>query len=317
MKKTFLIFGFLSLFFAFRTQAAENPATLTARAWPRRITVGGEVRLLVRVTHLEAFSVALPGPSLNISPFEIKSVRRLSLKTDRGMTKENFEIVVTAFKVGDLKIPPIRIPITGPGGQPSAVTTPSIDVKVNSVLPAEGGKDSGKKDIRPIKNVISLDPDLLKSLLLGGLVLILSVILAARIFLRRKKKKLAEDPEARFPAHRRAELELERLLKKDLLSSGKFKEHYSELSGILKRYLERRYAIKTPDLTTSEILSLLKKKDFEPAIREDIKEILEASDLVKFANWNPPKILSDELSGRLLGLVQRTREEDAPKERKK
>ena len=316
MKKFYLAFGFLAFLWILPLLGqAESAISVKARAWPRSVTVGGEVRLLISVTRLKGFSVDSPAPSLNISPFEMKSVRRLSALEENGVAQENFELVVTAFSVGDLKIPSIPIFYRSSSGETGSVLTPPIAVKIVSVISTGGGKDS-VKDIRPIKNVISLAPHLLRSIVLGGLAFILSVILAVRIILRRKKRKSPEDPEAHLAAHRRAELELERLQKKELLLSGKIKEHYSELSAILKRYLDRRYKLLTSDLTTAEVGALLKRNNFESSVCAKVMEILEASDLVKFANWNPPRALGDQLAQHFLNLVEETRQEENPVEKK-
>lgn len=280
-----------------------------ARAWPKTVTMGDEIRVLVEVTCLRGFSIEPPAPA-DFDPFEVKSARRLPSVKERGISQENFELIVTAFKIGDFAIPPVRISYTDPSGDPGSLTTPPINIKVIGVI-----KDAGK-DIRPIKNVVSLAPGLLRALILGGLAFILSVLLAARILLRRKHKT-AVDPEALLPAHERARLELERLRQKGWVAAGKIKEHTSELSSILKRYLQRRYAAELLDLTTSESIVLLRERDLDLAVRDGVKEILETSDLVKFADWVPPRNLSDELVKKLTDLVERTKEIEAPKPKDK
>ena len=307
MKKYFVLWTALFLLPA-AVSCAENAITVKARAWPKTVTMGDEIRVLVQVTRLQGFSIEPPAPA-DLKPFEVKSVRRLPSVEERGISQENFELIITAFKIGDFKIPPVRISYTDPSGDPGDLTTPPIDVKVVGVI-----KDAGK-DIRPIKNVVSLAPGLLRTLILGGLAFILSLILAVRTLLRRKKKTVV-DPESYLPAHERAFLEIERLQQKGWNPAGKIKEHYSEISGILKRYLERRYTMQTLDLTTSEILALLRERDFDLAIRDGVKEILEASDLVKFANWVPPRNLSDELIKKLSNLVDRTKEIETAKDKK-
>ena len=279
-----------------------------ARAWPKTVTMGDEIRVLVQVTRLQGFSVEPPAPS-DLAPFEVKSVRQLPSVEEHGISQENFELIVTAFKIGDLKIPAIRVDYKDSSGNPGSLTTPPIGIKVVGVI-----KDAGK-DIRPIKNVVSLDPGLLRALILGGLAFLLSVFLAVRILLRRKNKA-AMDPESLLPAHERAGLELERLKLKEWIAAGKIKEYYSELSVILKRYLERRYAFQMLDLTTSECIALLRDKDFDVPVRDGVREILEASDLVKFANWHPPLNLSDELVKKLSDLVERTKPIEISKDKK-
>ncbi len=307
MKKYFALWVGFFLFLT-AVVCAENAMAVKTRAWPKTVTMGDEIRVLVQVTRLQGFSVEPPAPG-DLAPFEVKSMRQLPSVEEHGISQENFELIVTTFKIGDLKIPPIQIKYADSSGNSGSLTTPPINIKVVGVI-----KDAGK-DIQPIKNVVSLAPGLLRTLILGGLVFFLSVLLAVRIVLRRKSKA-ASDPESLLPAHERAGLELERLQQKGWIASGKIKEYYSELSGILKRYLERRYALQMLDLTTSESVVLLREKDFDLSVRDGVREILEASDLVKFANWIPPRNLSDELVKKLSDLVERTKEIETSKDKK-
>lgn len=303
-------FVFWAVLFSLTSAAlsAENAMSVKARAWPKTVTMGDEIRVFIQVTRLQGFSVQLPEPT-NLAPFELKSVRELPSAEEKGIVQENFELVLTVFKVGDFKIPPMQVLTKDRSGDTGSLSTPPIDIKVVGVIHDQG------KDIKPIKNVISLAPGLLRTIILGSLVLVLCLILVVRVVLLRNKK-IAVDPESRLPAHERAFLELGRLERKDWLAAGKLKEYYSELSSILKRYLERRYQVRTSDLTTSEIIVLLRKKDFEFSVRGGIQEILEASDLVKFANWVPPKDLSGQLVKKISDVIEQTKLVPVPEEKK-
>ena len=67
---------------------------------------------------------------------------------------------------------------------------------------------------------------------------------------------------------------------------GNEKAYYTQLTDVLREYLERRFGFNAMEMTTSEIVDeLLKIKDKE-SIKE-LKEILEVADLVKFAKLQP------------------------------
>ena len=142
-------------------------------------------------------------------------------------------------------------------------------------------------------------------LVLSVLVLALFVTLAIKVILRRRHKAPL-DPESLKPAHERAMLELGRLEARALLNEGKVKEFYSELADILRRYLDRRFQMETLELTTFEILKGLKEKEFDAGLTEKIKELLEHSDLVKFAKFIPPCSAADTMTGHLKEAVEKT-----------
>lgn len=295
-----LVLTFILSAAVFSAAHAENALSVTARAWPKNVTVGQEIRVLIQVTGVKGYEVQAPDAQANIAPFEIKSVRALPAVNEKGIEQENFEVIAAIFQTGDAAIPPIRIRYRDPSGRFGSIDTPAIPIRVRSVLQGEA------KDIKPIKNVLSLDLGFLRDILCGFLAFILSAFLVVKIILR-KRRKAPIDPESLLPAHERAFLEIERLRKKEFLAKGRPKEHYSGISSILKNYVERRFGEPTFDLTTAETLELLRKIDLEPGVREAAKEVLESSDLVKFANWQPARGLADELERRLLEIVDRTK----------
>jgi hypothetical protein len=102
---------------------------------------------------------------------------------------------------------------------------------------------------------------------------------------------------ARMSPKERALYELEQLIKESLISKGKIKDFYLELTMIVRRYIERAHKIKAPELTTEEFLqAITKNPHFSKAVVEKLKAFLETSDLVKFAAYRPDqKIIDDSL----------------------
>lgn len=78
------------------------------------------------------------------------------------------------------------------------------------------------------------------------------------------------------------------------------KTYYSELTGIVKRYLDRKVTEDALESTTDELLDslqLLKHSGtipFKTDLLRDLKEVLERADLIKFANQSAPEHLREE-----------------------
>ena len=118
-----------------------------------------------------------------------------------------------------------------------------------------------------------------------GLLLVLVALLW--VFRKHVKKALTPPPIPPRPAH---ELATERLQALRQLSYGEAitsKAYYSELSDILRRYLAGRYALDIMDCTTLELLKELKNSPAPRTLTPAIREVLETSDLVKFAKDHP------------------------------
>ena len=65
------------------------------------------------------------------------------------------------------------------------------------------------------------------------------------------------------------------------------KDFYIELSDIIRRYIEGRYYITALEETSSEILHDIKEQDLYQNLYNNLKELLELSDFVKFAKYIP------------------------------
>ncbi len=81
---------------------------------------------------------------------------------------------------------------------------------------------------------------------------------------------------------------LENLHHKHYPEAGLFKQFYSGLSDIVRRYLEDRFAIRAPEMTTEEFLNYAKTSAaLNDGQKELLKDFLNRSDMVKFARYVP------------------------------
>ena len=89
--------------------------------------------------------------------------------------------------------------------------------------------------------------------------------------------------EHRMSPIERAWAELARLMKKGLPRRGRYKDFYVELTMVVRRYVQRRYGIKAPHLTTEEFLRECSASNGAVGASASLKGFLESADLVKFA----------------------------------
>jgi len=93
--------------------------------------------------------------------------------------------------------------------------------------------------------------------------------------------------EHRMSPIERAWAELDRLLKKGLPGRGRYKDFYVELTMVVRRYIQRKYGISAPHMTTEEFLRTAKPSD-------DLRRFLESADLVKFAGVDATPDMADD-----------------------
>lgn len=115
-----------------------------------------------------------------------------------------------------------------------------------------------------------------------GIILFLALVIFG-VYYYEKNKKTEPVQEIKIPAHILALGELSELESKSLIEDGKVKTYYSNLSDILRRYLENRYGFLALESTTDEILKDIKQHLYKTQNIKDINEFLQDADLVKFA----------------------------------
>ncbi len=285
-----------------KTKSGEATGHLEARVIPSKVHVGDEVRLVIQAQFPKGYSLQPISTKTAFLPFELRSIDK-SITAKRGEKYfQTITIRLTVFEMGDLKIPSFPVSVWNILGQRIQVKTPELAVRVVSV----GKTKTDKGDIRPIKGPATVSLRYLWDWGLGILAVLLTVVLIFLI-LRRLRKRLA-DAESLLPPQERLKKELSRLSTSDLLSLGKIKEHYSELSDILRRYFERRYALDLSELTSPEILFLLKQKNLDSSVLEKLREVFEKTDLVKFAKFIPDRMLAQELEKKINEMVAATQE---------
>jgi hypothetical protein len=131
------------------------------------------------------------------------------------------------------------------------------------------------------------------------------------VFLRRRKGQ--QQIAIKRPAHLIAYEQLERLREKNLIKGGKIKEFYSEISDIIRHYLENRFLLKAPEMTTEEFL--LKVRESFPlslSHKSLLRDFLSRCDLVKFAKYLPQEKDSDEAFEAAKNFVDQTKQENDP-----
>ena len=138
-------------------------------------------------------------------------------------------------------------------------------------------------DIRDVKPPVDMPVDLWWLLWVMAAVAVIAALFY--FFYRRHKPPLK--PSVIVPARPAWETALERL--EDLSHQqyprqGMFKLFYSGLSDIVRHYLEDRFHIKAPEMTTEEFLNFVKTSAaLKDGHKQILRDFLNGCDMVKFA----------------------------------
>ena len=260
--------------------AAQSRITTTLDT--ARATVGDRIVLTVAVEHASDERVAWPD-SLDLGPFEVVDAEIAPPARTDGTVRSSATYTLAAFELGELEIPSFDVEVVGSDGGSDTLSTDPWGVVIASV----GVDESG--EIRDIRGPLSIPMSLVRMLLLalGPLLLVALLYIAARRLRSRDEEPAPARPALERPAHETALAALAALERSGMLERGEVKEYHIEVSDILRTYVERRFRVGAPEMTTREVLHGLERAGVDESFREGLAAFLEQCDMVKFAKVRP------------------------------
>ena len=123
--------------------------------------------------------------------------------------------------------------------------------------------------------------------LIVSLMVLIAGITYVITFYKHRQKPIAIFKEKEIPAHEIAFQKLEKIRKEKIWTGGRFKEYYVQVSDTIREYIEKRFKINATDMTTSEILNAEIWYSVSIQEMETLRQILNISDMVKFAKYQP------------------------------
>ena len=196
-------------------------------------------------------------------------------------------LTLTSFDTGYVEIPSIGIKYYK-SAKDTSVYTSYTDYMYIYVEPTSIDTTMAYKPIKmPIKQNITFRETVPY---LGGIIILSGLVLLIIYIIKRSKKNEnieEEDVKPQIPAIITAREKLTILKEANLWQSGKYKDYYTDLTGIAREYLEGQFNIDAIEMTSDEILEEVRKIKFDSIIFNKLQNTLTTADLVKFAKAMP------------------------------
>lgn len=280
----FLLFlGFLSL----SIFAQEVKVSLDTNA----ILIGEQVKVNIDYrlpSDQQGYFPFMPdslGPNL-----EIVEKSNIDTSFNNGITRFYQELKITAFDSGYFVLPAFSFGYKSE--LDSAIQIIVSDPHLINVFSVTADTT------QPIKAIVGplSEPYILMEFLPWILfVLALGALIFTAFYFYRKKQKrpLFKKEEPKLPAHEKALDDMALLRLKKLWQGGEVKTYYSELTEIIRIYIEDRFAVAAIEMTTHEIVDGLTAHSVNDEVMQKLTGSLELADLVKFAKANPTALEND------------------------
>lgn len=253
-----------------------------------KILIGEQTKLKLSATTAPDYKMVWPILKDSIFKIEIVTAGKLdtSYSADKKFITYAQSFTITCFDSGFKAIPPFQF-----GYQVGTDTTKQFMASEAMLLQVAGLVVDTTKAIKEIKPPLEIPFSIIDFVkeywpYIVGVLAIIGILLWWFVL---RKKSVVEAPKEKPTPTRPADVialeQLSVLEKKKLWQEGSYKLYHSELSDILRTYIEHRYNIMAMELTTDETLQGLKK--LAPTEKEKLTQLLVLADLVKFAKAQP------------------------------
>ena len=249
------------------------------------ILIGEQTKVHLTITTDQGKEVIIPIPKDTL----MRGVEVLGLtKPDSTFIENNKlvikqDILITSFDSALYLLPPFKVI-----DKNDTIYSDQVALKV-STIPVDTSKPEEFNDIKQIWKPPFVLADYYP-FIYGVLFTLLLICIIGYIVQRIKQKKSLipfRKEEPKLPPHEQAIKELDEIKQQKLWQQGRNKEYYTQITEVLRKYIVERFGINAMEMTSAEILDLLRSDADVKQVYDHLKQVLELADFVKFAKLHP------------------------------
>lgn len=268
-----------------RSKVERGPVNFTVEVSPKEPRLSDEPRLTLTIRTEKGVRVEKPPFGEALGDFVIRDFHEPVPEIDDEVDIIQQVYTLEPTRAGRLSIAPIAVRFhderpEGDGNEHTIESEP-LTVEVRTVL---GDEAPTLADLRPAAGPVEL-PESTSLGWLWTISAILFLAIAALVVWKLRKRNVAAEPQ--LSPQELAWLELEQIIERKLAETD-IKEFYVELTGVVRRYIERSTGVHAPEQTTEEFLrEIVHDSVFADDAQRRLRDFLESADLVKFAAFEP------------------------------
>ncbi|MFT4778104.1 MAG: hypothetical protein ACJAU0_000946 [Flavobacteriales bacterium] len=222
---------------------------------------------------------------------------------DPYLFQQSLQIELTSFDTGYHVIKPLQFQFNG------------VLVESNpALLHVQGMNLDQTAEVKDIKSIRDVNYTLLDRLLpyWWVLLIVLGIVLLFFVLkkLKRSRPPLVEETATKeiIPAHITAIEKLTLLKEKGLWQKGLTKAYHTELTEILRGYIEDRFAVPALEQTSNQLLQDLRNYGISKSDLQLLPQLLRTADFVKFAKYKPIPEENEMAMKNALSFIEQTSE---------
>lgn len=271
---------------------ARAHVIVSARVDAQKIEVGDQFHLFLEATLPQA-SGRLVWPSRpELTGLDRIETGRLDSFKDGKTLIYKQKITLTGFDPGRFIVPKFEFEWIDPAGNKKLLASDSFWVEVTATPVGPNSEFKPNKEFELQKQWWEYWPFILGAVLITGAVCLLVWLL--RKYSRRGKRPVTIEE----TTEQRALRLLAELRERTIGEDEAQKQFYSELTQVVKEFIDRTYKVSSAEMTTDEVLELVRSHQDLRMMIAAFRQIFITADLAKFAKAKP-------------GVVERTMALDA------
>jgi hypothetical protein len=289
MKRLLLILTLIVFLSGF---AAAQGVRVSATVDSNRFMIGEWIALQLTVDAPAKSALRLPDSDDDVENGDYVSSEEAEVETrgDRRLYRQ--QVFATVFDTGSIALR-IRVRYTEPGDTTvfeAFSNTISFEITTVELDTSQTFKD--------IRDVLDVPLGFWDYLLYAAILLFIAAAawFGYRWYKKRQERPIEIAPEvaAEIPAHVLALQALESLRERRVWQNGEHKVYQSELTDVLRLYIDRRFRIPAMEHPTSEIIPSLAVLGIGADRIERMERVLRVADMTKFARFTPSSMEHEE-----------------------
>ena len=299
MRSRPLILIGLVLTWAVPAHAEQGRVTLRVSVDRTEVLIGEPIRYVMTLKHPKGMEVEFPSSVDAFGEFTIEQLGSTSPRKAGEIVTEERWYQLAIFTSGEHTIPE-PVGTYRRDGESHEVRGQPVAILVRSLLPG----DWQLLDIREAKPLLVRRRSGWPWLAIAWLALL--SVAAGVIWWKRRRRPPEPVAPPRLP-HELALEAMERLRQDELLTHAQYEEFYVRLSDIVRAYVEARFGLRAPEMTTEEFLQqALESRELSFDHRVLLQDFLTRCDLVKFAQYQPTELQAGDAFGSVERFVKDT-----------
>lgn len=296
--------------------AMAGNTTISAKLDSTHVLMGKTIGLHISVVQdreVNGLMLNLVADTLNAKVEIADKGKADTTALDNNRLQINRDITLQAFDPGTYQLPAILYVVGGDTLRSKETLTLAVDsIKVDP---------QGKiKDFKPVAEVpfklLDWVPDFISDYWWAWLAGLLLLAFGLYAYFKWYKKGInpLKPVKKRLPPYEEAMQALSNLKSRNLWQNGQEKEYYTALTDILRVYIDRRFGINAVEMTSTQIMDKIRQNEDAHIAKEQLNNVLEIADFVKFANMHTLADDNEIAFQRAVNFVEQTKPLPQPNE---